>query len=87
MSRIKKATIATYGQACTINNGCDSSKGLSCSVYNQTLYVCLCDSLYYWSGVTCTAQKMGSPVTACSSQEQCRSGFTLCFFSRKKKSF
>ena len=69
--------MATYGQSCTINDGCDATKSLMCSYYNQTLYKCLCANFYFWSGTTCTAQYLGSPVTACSSTSQCRSDLGL----------
>ena len=74
---LNKATILSYNQPCTQNAGCDSTKGLSCSFYNQTLYYCLCANLYYWTGSTCTPQIMGNPLTSCTSTSQCRSDLGL----------
>ena len=74
---IGKVNILSYNQSCTQNAGCDSTEGLSCSFYNQTLYVCLCANLYYWTGTTCTPQIMGNTVTLCTSTAQCRNDLGL----------
>ena len=71
-----KATIATYNQWCYLDVGCDSTQGLSCSVNNQTLYVCVCASKFYWTGATCAAQKLKTAVT-CSSTAECRNDLGL----------
>ena len=67
--------MATFNQACSINTGCDTTKFLSCSVNNQTLYVCVCDTNSYWSGSTCTAQKFNTQ--PCSSTSECRNDLGL----------
>ena len=73
-SRNQKATIQTYLGACTSDLGCYTAQLLQCSLTNQTLYVCLCYPLNYWSTSTsiCTSQlQNGSP---CTSNDMCRGG-------------
>ena len=41
--------MGTYLSQCQIQAGCDQTKGLSCSLTNNNIYVCDCSSLYYWS--------------------------------------
>ena len=66
------ATLSSYGDACSINNGCDQVQNLQCSFTNQTLFVCLCPTYYFWSTeqTKCLGQYLGTK--ACNTTNECR---------------
>jgi hypothetical protein len=72
-----KATLSTYGEACSINNGCDQTQNLQCSVTNQTLYVCLCSTYFFWSTAQtkCLAQYLVNK--PCNNSNECRNDLGL----------
>ena len=72
-----QAPVSTYYENCSFTTDCDQTQLLECSFYNQTLYVCLCNSTFYWSDTSDMCLAKGLNTAACTDTEQCRNDLGL----------
>jgi hypothetical protein len=69
--------VSLYLETCSVAQGCDTTKLLQCSFYYNNVYICLCQSTYYWSGASQTCMPQFTNNVACTNSTQCRNDLGL----------
>ena len=71
----------TYLAQCEIQAACDQTKGLSCSLTNDNVYVCLCSSYFYWSQTSLACVQQLTNGQTCVLTTDCKIAYSFFVFT------